>query len=507
MSYRARFSVALALFALGMLLAACSLFDSDGGATPTPTAGPAIGGKPEETGPTVTAPGTVYNATWVAADTPAALEGTEIESPFADLLPGVGAVWRLYVVDGESVQPRLLQETGRWLGSPLWSPMDDSVSLSYLTRIEGSDSFVRGYEQLDATSGSANWNLFTDIKPSYDLSPDGTRFVVKEGTGRPYSRGPLYVTAPGGETLTLDGFTAEDIREWSPDGRYLVVTGYAGQVTTPQEPSRLYYLIGPGGDEIVLLGRAGLNEGLLAGWSPDSSMVAYVLGEDLMVYKVATHQLRTIRLGVHIEDWPLWSVNGRYVVVKDGVVDADTAALILTPSPEAPPRQDDPVRAASVSEDGSMLAWTESIFTSDCDGLQSTRAWLKDVATGQDTVLFDCGDRVFIGVEWIDAGHLLVRSADCDQCEPRYFEMKLFSFPGGSSRDLTGGPEDSATYAVSPDRSRILVGGEKLRLFDSVGELLRVVEAPAGYKVTGLSWSRDGASFTYIVGPEAAFLP
>jgi hypothetical protein len=122
-------------------------------------------------------------------------------------------------------------------------------------------------------------------------------------------------------------------------------------------------------------------------------------------------------------------------------------------------------------------------------------------------VLLGCGEDVFLDVEWVDEAHLLVRSADCDACEPRYFGIKLFSLPDGSMLDLTEGQEDGASYAISPDRRRILVGGAKLRLHDASGALLRVIDPPAGYKVTGLAWSRDGARFVYVVAPAEAFLP
>jgi WD40 repeat protein len=516
MTHRVPATARLTVIALLVaLLAGCSLFEDDGPeATPAPTATataePETGTQPEEPGAAPSQPnppGTTYELSWAPADAPAAQEASEIEAPFAEFLSDDEAVWRLYVVDGDG-DARLIQETGRWLSPPpRRSPTGDSVTVRYLTRIEESESFASGYERLDAATGAPRWDLLADIPSSLHLSPDGTRFAGKERSARPYNRGPLYITEPGGETLTLDGFTAERIRGWSPDGRYFITSGYAGDVTTPREQSRNYYLIEPGVDEVVLLGRPDVNESLGAVWSPDSSKVAYMLGKDLMLYDIVAHRLATVPLGVQVNDWPVWSADGRYVVVKDGVVDAEAGRVMLTPSPEPPPGQDDAVRSASVSPEGTKLAWTESIFTSDCEGLQSTRAWLKDVATEQDSVLLDCSGQVYVDVEWIDAAHLIVRSADCDQCEPRHFGLKLFDTSEGFWRDLTEGQEDGATYAVSPDRSRILVGGAKLRLYDSAGDLRRVIEVPAGDKVTSVAWSHDGFSFAYVVGPAEAFLP
>jgi WD40 repeat protein len=498
-------------FAAG-LLAACSVFDS-GPASPTPAPEPTapIGGQPQEPGPaaaTAVPPGSLFEVTWTPAEPPRTLAAFELPSPFAEFVD-VEGVWRLYAVAVDSGEPRLLQETGRWLQDPVWSLMDDTLSLSYLTRAEGSESFLRGYEQLDAATGSLNWDLLTDLAPFLSMSPDGTRFVMDEGSGRPFNRGPRAVWQPGGEALLLGSFTAEGLLEWSPDGRFFIATGYPGPVTTPQEQARDHYLIEPDRDEVVFIGRSQQGSSLNTAWSPDNGRIAFTLGEDFVIFDLSTRQSRTIPLGDGFQTFnePSWSADGRYIAVEGGVVDVTAARVLLAPSPPPDEPAPSPVRDSAVSPDGSMLAWTESIFTSDCEGLQSSRALLKDVNTARETVLLGCGEDVFLDVEWVDEAHLLVRSADCDACEPRYFGIKLFSLPDGSMLDLTEGQEDGASYAISPDRRRILVGGAKLRLHDASGALLRVIDPPAGYKVTGLAWSRDGARFVFVVAPAEAFLP
>ena len=500
-------------FAAG-LLAGCSVFDSDPAPSPTPSPEPTapIGGQPQKPGPaaaTPVPPGSGFEVTWTPAEPPRELEAIELPSPFAEFLE-VEAVWRLYSVDGDSGDPRLVQETGRWLQDPVWSLMNDTLSLSYLTRIEGSDSWPRGYEQLDAATGSLNWDLLTDIGGSVSsMSSDGTRFVVDQGSGRPFRRGSYAVWQPGGEALLLESFTAEGLLEWSPDGRFFIATGYPGPILTPQERTRDHYLIEPGAGEAVLIGRSTFDSNLNTAWSPDDTRIAFTEGEDLIIFDVATRGRASVPLGsgVLIRSEPTWSADGRYIAVEGGVVDVTAARVLLAPLPPPDEPAPSPVRDSAVSPDGSMLAWTESIFTSDCEGLQSSRALLKDVNTARDTLLLDCGEEVYIDVEWLDAGHLLVRSADCDQCEARDYGVKLFTFPAGTTQDLTAGQEDGASYAISPDRSRFLVGGARLRLFDASGALLRVIDPPAGYKVTGLAWSRDGARFVYVLGPAEAFLP
>jgi Tol biopolymer transport system component len=454
-------------------------------------------------------PGSGFEVTWTPAEPPRELEAIELPSPFAEFLE-VEAVWRLYSVDGDSGDPRLLQETGRWLQDPVWSLSGLSLSLSYLTRIEGSDTWPRGYEQLDAATGSLNWDLLTDIGGSVSsMSKDGTRFLVAPRSGRPFNRGPRAVWSPGEQALLLETFTSESFHEWSPDGRYFIATGYPGPVTTPQEQARDHYLIEPDRDEVVFIGRSQQGSSLNTAWSPDNGRIAFTLGEDLVIFDVSTRQSRTIPLGAGFQtfDQPSWSADGRYLAMEDGVVDADAGRILLPPSSAPPQGTFDPVRDSAVSPNGSVLAWTENVFMTDCGEPRSTRVWLRDVATGQDTVLLECGREIFVEVDWTGTGRLLVRSADCDQCEPMDFGINLFAFPDAMPSDLTEGQEIGATYAVSPDRSRFLVGGARLRLFDASGALLRVIDPPAGYKVTGLAWSRDGARFVYVLGPAEAFLP
>jgi hypothetical protein len=66
---------------------------------------------------------------------------------------------------------------------------------------------------------------------------------------------------------------------------------------------------------------------------------------------------------------------------------------------------------------------------------------------------------------------------------------------------LTQGLEKGATYGLSPDGSRILVTGSKLRVYTIDGQLEREISPPAGHVVLAAAWAEDGSSFAYITGP------
>ena len=71
---------------------------------------------------------------------------------------------------------------------------------------------------------------------------------------------------------------------------------------------------------------------------------------------------------------------------------------------------------------------------------------------------------------------------------------------------LTQGREFHANAVIAPDGSRILVTGERLRVYNADGVLLRELVPPEGFDVADAAWSPDSASFTYILGP-AGFEP
>jgi hypothetical protein len=460
---------------------------------------PATGTQPEEPGPSPALPdppGTVYQVTWVTADAPAVVDVPDTAAPLADVVEGE-AIWRLYVVQGESAEPRLLRESERWLQRVVWQPDGDTVTLTYFTSAEGL-GYVRGYMKLDVTSTSTMWDFRRDAQPSLYPDPQMARFLVDDRSGPrsgPFQPAVYSVTEPDGQTLRLQGFDGEAQEGWSPDGRYFVATGYPGPNLTPQEQARDLYLLEPGRDTIVLLGRAPQGFSLQVGWSPDSARLAFTQGTDLIIFDVESHDRTSLSLGVEVGGFPTWTEDGRYISIGDGVVDVASRSVVLEPTGES-------TVAAEVAPGGSHLVRTTDIF-SRCQSpsiQQGNLTLLTDLASGRETTLFDCEDGVHTQLRWLGEERLIAFSPDCYGCEPRRFWIKLVTIPV-TVRDLTEGRENGASFAVSPDGSRILVGGDKLRVYSSTGELLREIVPPPGTAVTGLAWSRDGFNFTYVVGP------
>jgi WD40-like Beta Propeller Repeat len=507
MRYRVPPFVTLAsAFAAAVLLTGCSLFGDD--EVPTPVASVTTrapsSGTPQEPGPpasTPDPPGSVYDVAWLPASPIATLDTPESEAPLADVVPDVEAVWRLFVVGGASGEPRQIQASGRWLHAPVWQEGDKAVTVEYFTRVEGPPGYVFGYTQLDLTAGAADWDFRTGLQPDFYLSPDGGRFAVRDtsSSSGPFSRGVMYVMQPGGETLRLDGFTVEEFRGWSPDGHFFIASGYAAGITSPAEQSRDYYLLEPGLDEAVLIGHASRGSSLHLDWSPDGSTIAFTEGTDLVLFDIARRQRNVIPLGLALTDSPHWSLDGRYIAVGDGVVDVQAGSVLVSPQAAF-------VLDSEASPGGAYLTALLDPFGT-CDELQDNQTTLVDVSTGERHVLFDCdGSGVDDRVDWIAPDRFLLLTVPCYACETSAALVTLVTLPGGEEMELTDGLENGGAYAISPDRNRILVGGETLRLYDSSGTPLRVIEPPKGYKITGMSWSNDGLSFAYVVGPATVNL-
>jgi hypothetical protein len=70
----------------------------------------------------------------------------------------------------------------------------------------------------------------------------------------------------------------------------------------------------------------------------------------------------------------------------------------------------------------------------------------------------------------------------------------------GAMKPLTVAPEAGARAFVSPDGSRFLMTGDRLRVVSASGVVLRDLGAPPeSYRFTKAAWSPDGSSFSYIV--------
>ncbi len=85
-------------------------------------------------------------------------------------------------------------------------------------------------------------------------------------------------------------------------------------------------------------------------------------------------------------------------------------------------------------------------------------------------------------------------------------DIALLDLATGARTPLTAGRETHADAALSPDGSRILVGGARLRVYGADGALQREIVPPEGFDVPRVAWAPVGTGFAYVLGP-AGFEP
>jgi WD40 repeat protein len=126
---------------------------------------------------------------------------------------------------------------------------------------------------------------------------------------------------------------------------------------------------------------------------------------------------------------------------------------------------------------------------------------LRSLVGGEDLVLVDCDHGFFANPHWLTGERLLLSGPSCWGCETDAVRFSIADLRTGRIQDLNPAPERGAAFAVSPDGSRLLISGDRLRLYSRDGALLRTIEAPPGFSVLGVAWSPDGSRFAYVVGP------
>jgi len=491
-----RFRLILALCSL--VLSGCSVFDGSSPDSP-PTSVPVLNepppvGSPQPT-PLPPQPGDRIPVSWKQVS-PENQQG-ELDRPFQDLVKTNAAagsdLWRVYTVTADGA-PRLERETRRWVFSVSWLDGSNALLLGYSTRYTprvnpqggprgASDSWGRGAEKLIPGKPGAAWDVqlpgtLSTVAPRGDFASlaaaDGALFLRTDGT--------LWEARLSG--IDLDGGGA-----WSPDGRYLLFSQRLGPPNYPELP--LQYIATPLGDQAVLVGSA-----FTPAWSADSSRLAFATEDRVSIFHVATAQTDSITLTSPLLGGFLsWSQDGRYIVARDGLIDAPAQRVIVQPSGRE-------IIDASVSPDGRWLLMTTEVIQAQglaCGaGRLANQTLLIDTATGAERLLFDC-DRFWANVEWVDSQRFLAYTHTCWGCEgkSRLFLVSI----DGAAQQLTDEFRAFLRYDISPDGSKILVSGDEVRVYSTTGVLLRSIPVDDGYTVTGVEWAPDGLSFAYIVGP------
>lgn len=438
---------------------------------------------------------------WQQVDPPS-MEARELPHPIAASVLGADDTWRAYVVEGAG-PPRLVLETNRFLsGIPVWDPAGRRLTFGFVSRPEraattaASANRIVGYTAVELPGGQKAWEQVLAPMVSAQISPSGDRILITDSR-QGFSRSDLYILDLPGTSRRLSGLTNATGATWSPDGRWLLVAVNRTE-SGAQANSRVYYLVSTTEPEAVEIGRFTAPPQ----WSYDGGRLAAFLGEDLVVFDAAERRETRIGLNTKLEGIPRWSTDGRFVAHLGGAVELATGRVI--------PVTVFGTAITTVSPGG---AWTASgTDASACPrftslelrtGLGPNRTFVRNVASGQESTLVDCGDTGYSSHIWLSDSALVLGGSFCAaDCPQLQVSLALATLPGGQVRNLTNGREEGAEMAVSPDRRRLLVSGAELRVYSITGALERRITPPEGFLVTRVSWSPDGNSFAYVVAPK-----
>src|SRR5262249_32328588 len=135
------------------------------------------------------------------------------------------------------------------------------------------------------------------------------------------------------------------------------------------------------------------------------------------------------------------------------------------------------------------------------DGMVERAIYLFDLQSGRLSRPQVCGAG-YVGLDWLsDSRHLLI--TDTADGHGINSSVTLVDVDTGAETSLSAGIQQRARPYLSPDGTRILVGGPTLRLYGADGRLLRevAVQEATGLVATTVAWAPDGSAFVYVAGP------
>jgi hypothetical protein len=464
---------------------------------------------------------------WVQVDPPAPTS-PENTRPFSGSLPPGEDLWRTFVVT-DGGEPRLLHESRRLLTSTRWTQDDEHVVLSAFSRsITGQP--MNGIVGVYAVSRQILWERIFLPFAGTGFGGGGERIALlqpragapgrpPEGFGQSGSASlDLYVIEPDGRSRRLSGpWSSYQVGSWSPDGEQLIIaTGSPGPPTSgARSPWSDYYVLTLYEEQAFSIGRLDLQPV----WSPDGTRIAGVAGSEIVIFDVKKGETTRVDIGAPLApaaqassgQFPptvttlVWNESGSHVGYRGAVVEVASGRLTpgvqsgmaaTTPSPNG--------KWAVVAADYAACGPTASVgMPTRPQPIPRNRTFLLEVGSGRTMPVLDCEDGSHAFHQWLSDDAVLISGQTCaNECSGPIARLLLARASTGQVELLIEEAGPTRTWAASPEHRRILVGGTALRLFSSEGVLLRTIAASDGLTVSGLSWSNDGRSFAYVVGPS-----
>jgi hypothetical protein len=552
----------LALALVG-LLCACSGDDSDRkDRTATPAEGTSAPGSAATPGSSITAQalGLQTRAVkWVDADVFDPKTITESLDPFNHYErlkqpAGTPQAWSLFASKDGALPAPLYETTNRFLRNVTWTR--DGVAVQFSTRrvvtitasgdkatlnwqgtltVDPSTGRVREeFEALPSTGGNDSPGSQLDDKTrtvTVQRDQGDTQAVLSVGTGNgPFRRiEAVYLIDKQGKARRLEGLN--DLRQvnWLPSGGALQAFA-APPANTPFRPTNETYIIPTSDGQAIYIGEAPARaEGFNAtGASKGSRMLILVPDRNsttpgaslMLLYDTRKFDLRVLGPGPAVllpnpagfpTQVPItWPDASDEIAIGTGggpdgvIVNVKTGASRPGSSQEllqllGPAENLSPNKRLVATTDPPATALAGSV---DCRGKPS-RLKVTDKQTGTPKTLLECPSGLPGQVKWIDDSHLLVTIYNCYACEPGSAAVTLVNVDSGRAVQLTNGLEPNTDAMPSPDGRRVVVTGERLRVYDADGALVSDL-GPLSIELrpTSLAWSSDNKSLAYILGPQ-----
>jgi TolB protein len=222
---------------------------------------------------------------------------------------------RLVALDGTTTALHAPRGRAR---NPSWVP--DGAWFVAESDAHGFSDLVRMTPQPDSDAVRLQTAAEGSFEPS--VSPDGTQVAfVSSRDGDP----EIYVMkADGTDVRRLTFFHKEDwAPQWSPDGRFIAF------LSNRESRTRVFVMRPDGTETRAVSGTVDTGEERDVAWSPDGSALAFVGRQPsgkTRIWKAAMDGSPPVALtgGKHIDDQPVWSPDGKYLVhASDRTRDVD----------------------------------------------------------------------------------------------------------------------------------------------------------------------------------------